>query len=157
MGISGKRWDNLLHMFNGAPNLSLDAKGRMAIPTRYRDALGSNVVITADPSGCLLLFPAAGWQPFEDRVSALPNMNPKIKAMQRLWLGYMTETEVDAAGRVVLSLEMRTYAKIDRKVQFVGQRDRFELWSEAGWQKEIELAQHSWREDIPAELAGLSV
>ena len=144
-------------MFNGAPNLSLDAKGRMAIPTRYRDALGSNVVITADPSGCLLLFPAAGWQPFEDRVSALPNMNPKIKAMQRLWLGYMTETEVDAAGRVVLSLEMRTYAKIDRKVQFVGQRDRFELWSEVGWQKEIELAQHSWREDIPAELAGLSV
>ena len=157
MGISGKRWDNLLHMFNGAPNLSLDAKGRMAIPTRYRDALGSNMVITADPSGCLLLFPAAGWQPFEDRVSALPNMNPKIKAMQRLWLGYMTEAEVDAAGRVVLSLEMREYAKIDRKVQFVGQRDRFELWSEAGWQKEIELAQHSWREDIPAELAGLSV
>ena len=144
-------------MFNGAPNLSLDAKGRMAIPTRYREALGSNVVITADPSGCLLLFPAAAWQPFEDRVSALPNMNPKIKAMQRLWLGYMTETEVDGAGRVVLSLEMRTYAKIDRKVQFVGQRDRFELWSEAGWQNEIELAQHSWREDIPAELAGLSV
>ena len=157
MGISGKRWDNLLHMFNGAPNLSLDAKGRMAIPTRYRDALGSNVVITADPRGCLLLFPVDAWQPFEDRVSALPNMNPRIKAMQRLWLGYMTETEVDAAGRVVLSLEMRDYAKIDRKVQFVGQRDRFELWSEAGWQREIELAQHSWREDIPAELAGLSV
>jgi MraZ protein len=157
VGISGKRWDNLLHMFNGAPNLSLDAKGRMAIPTRYRDALGSNVVITADPSGCLLLFPFAAWRPFEDRVSALPNMNPKIKAMQRLWLGYMSETEVDAAGRVVLTLEMREYAKIDRKVQFVGQRDRFELWSEAGWQKEIELAQHSWREDIPAELAGLSV
>ncbi len=144
-------------MFNGAPNLSLDAKGRMAIPTRNRDALGTNVVITADPSGCLLLFPVDAWQPFEDRVNALPNMNPKIKAMQRLWLGYMTETEVDAAGRVVLTLEMRTYAKIDRKVQFVGQRDRFELWSEAGWQKEIELAQHSWREDIPAELAGLSV
>ncbi len=144
-------------MFNGAPNLSLDAKGRMAIPTRYRDALGSEVVITADPSGCLLLFPAVGWQPFEDRVSALPNMNPKIKAMQRLWLGYMTETEVDAAGRVVLTPEMRDYAKIDRKLQFVGQRNRFELWSEAGWQKEIELAQHSWRQDIPAELAGLSV
>lgn len=157
MGISGKRWDNLLHMFNGAPNLSLDAKGRMAIPTRYRDALGSDVVITADPSGCLLLFPVAGWQPFEDRVSALPNMNPKIKAMQRLWLGYMTETEVDAAGRVVLTPEMREYAKLDRKVQFVGQRDRFELWSEAGWQKEIELAQYSWRQDIPAELVGLSV
>lgn len=157
MGISGKRWDNLLHMFNGAPNLSLDAKGRIAIPTRYRDALGSEVVITADPSGCLLLFPAAGWQPFEDRVSALPNMNPKIKAMQRMWLGYMTETEVDAAGRVVLTPEMRDYAKLDRKVQFVGQKDRFELWSEAGWQAQIALAQRSMLEDVPAELAGLSV
>jgi MraZ protein len=157
VGISGKRWDNLLHMFNGAPNLSLDAKGRMAIPTRYRDALGSEVVITADPSGCLLLFSAAGWQPFEDRVSALPNMNPKIKAMQRMWLGYMTETEVDAAGRVVLTPEMRDYAKLDRKVQFVGQKDRFELWSETGWQAQIALAQRSMLEDVPAELAGMSV
>ena len=157
MGISGQRWDNLLHMFNGAPNLSLDAKGRIAIPTRYRDLLGSSVAITADPSGCLLLFPAAGWQPFEDRVSALPNMNPQIRAMQRMWLGYMIETEVDAAGRVVLTPEMRDYAKLDRKVQFVGQKDRFELWSEAGWQAEIELAQRSMRNGIPPELAGLSV
>ena len=144
-------------MFTGAPNLSLDAKGRMAIPTRYRDALGGEVVITADPSGCLLLFPVNAWQPFEDRVSALPNMNPRIKAMQRMWLGYKSDCEVDAAGRVVLTPEMRDYAKLDRKVQFVGQKDRFELWSEAGWQDQIALARRSMLEDIPAELAGLSV
>ena len=144
-------------MFTGAPNLSLDAKGRMAIPTRYRDALGSEVVITADPSGCLLLFPVKAWQPFEDRVSALPNMNPRIKAMQRMWLGYKSDCEVDAAGRVVLTPEMRDYAKLDRKVQFVGQKDRFELWSEAGWQDQIALARRTMLEDIPAELAGLSV
>ena len=144
-------------MFTGAPNLSLDAKGRMAIPTRYRDALGGEVVITADPSGCLLLFPVNAWQPFEDRVSALPNMNPRIKAMQRMWLGYKSDCEVDAAGRVVLTPEMRDYAKLDRKVQFVGQKDRFELWSEAGWQGQIALARRTMLEDIPAELAGLSV
>ena len=144
-------------MFTGAPNLSLDAKCRMAIPTRSRDALGTDIVITADPSGCLLLFPVEAWNPFERRISALPNMNPKIKAMQRVWLGYKTDCEVDSAGRVVLTPEMRDYAKIDRKVQFVGQGDRFELWSETGWQAQIELARRTMLEDIPAELAGLSV
>ncbi|HOB00674.1 MAG TPA: division/cell wall cluster transcriptional repressor MraZ [Casimicrobium huifangae] len=144
-------------MFTGASNLSIDAKGRMAIPTRYRDALGVNLVLTADPSGCLLLFAADAWQPFEARVSALPNMNPRIKAMQRMWLGYKSDCEVDGAGRVVLTPEMRDYAKLDRKVQMIGQGDRFELWSERGWQDVIELAQRAMREDPPAELAGLSV
>ncbi len=144
-------------MFTGASNLSIDAKGRMAIPTRYRDALGGNLVLTADPSGCLLLFAANAWQPFEARVSALPNLNPRIKAMQRMWLGYKSDCEVDSAGRVVLTPEMRDYAKLDRKVQMVGQGDRFELWSERGWQDVIELAQRTLREDPPAELAGLSV
>lgn len=144
-------------MFTGASNLSIDAKGRMAIPTRYRDALGVNLVLTADPSGCLLLFAADAWQPFEARVSALPNMNPRIKAMQRMWLGYKSDCEVDGAGRVVLTPEMRDYAKLDRKVQMIGQGDRFELWSERGWQEVIELAQRAMREDPPAELAGLSV
>lgn len=144
-------------MFTGASNLSIDAKGRMAIPTRYRDALGVNLVVTADPSGCLLLFAADAWQPFEARVSALPNMNPRIKAMQRMWLGYKSDCEVDGAGRVVLTPEMRDYAKLDRKVQMIGQGDRFELWSERGWQDVIELAQRAMREDPPSELAGLSV
>lgn len=144
-------------MFTGASNLSLDAKGRVAIPTRYRESLGVELVITADPSGCLLLFPVPAWQPFEARVSALPNLNPRIKAMQRMWLGYKSDCEVDNAGRVVLTPEMREYATLDRKVQMIGQGDRFELWSERGWQDVIELAQRTMREDPPAELAGLSV
>lgn len=144
-------------MFTGASNLSIDAKGRMAIPTRYREGLGVELVITADPSGCLLLFPVPAWQPFEARVSALPNLNPRIKAMQRMWLGYKSDCEVDGAGRIVLTPEMRDYAKLDRKVQMIGQGDRFELWSERGWQDVIELAQRTMREDPPAELAGLSV
>jgi MraZ protein len=144
-------------MFTGASNLSVDAKGRIAIPTRYRESLGAELVITADPSGCLLLFPVPAWQPFEARVSALPNLNPRIKAMQRMWLGYKSDCEVDSAGRIVLTPEMREYAKLDRKVQMVGQGDRFELWSERGWQEIIELAQRTMREDPPVELAGLSV
>jgi MraZ protein len=144
-------------MFTGASNLSIDAKGRIAVPTRYRESLGNELVITADPSGCLLLFPLPAWQPFEARVNALPNMNPKVKALQRMWLGYKSDCEIDAAGRVVLTPEMRDYAKLERKVQMIGQGDRFELWSERGWQDVIELAQRTMREDPPAEISGLSV
>jgi MraZ protein len=148
-------------MFSGASHLSVDAKGRLAIPTRYRDALATPgngaAVITADPSGCLLLFPTDAWTAFEARVSALPNLNPRIKALQRLWLGYRTDLEIDNAGRVLISPELRDYAKLDRKVQMIGQGDRFEMWSELGWQAQIEIAQRTMREDPPAELAGLSV
>jgi MraZ protein len=144
-------------MFSGASLLSIDAKGRLAIPTRHRDALEAATVITADPSGCLLLFPVPAWQPFEARVTALPNLNPRIKAMQRMWLGYRTDCEVDSAGRILLSPELRDYAKLERKVHMIGQGDRFEMWSERGWADVIELAQRTMREDPPAELAGLSV
>jgi MraZ protein len=144
-------------MFSGASLLSIDAKGRLAIPTRHRDALDAATVITADPSGCLLLFPVSAWQPFETRVSALPNLNPRIKAMQRMWLGYRTDCEIDSAGRILLSPELRDYAKLERKVHMIGQGDRFEMWSERGWADVIELAQRTMREDPPAELAGLSV
>jgi MraZ protein len=144
-------------MFSGASLLSIDAKGRLAIPTRHRDALETATVITADPSGCLLLFPVPAWQPFEARVSALPNLNPRIKAMQRMWLGYRTDCEIDSAGRILLSPELRDYAKLERKVHMIGQGDRFEMWSERGWADVIDLAQRTMREDPPAELAGLSV
>ncbi|MBL8311419.1 MAG: division/cell wall cluster transcriptional repressor MraZ [Burkholderiales bacterium] len=144
-------------MFTGASSLSLDAKGRMAIPTRYRDELGARVVITADPDGCLLLFTESAWQAFEQRVGALPNLVPRIRAMQRMWLGYKLDCEIDAAGRIVIPPEMRDYAKFDRKIQMMGQGDRFELWSERGWQSVIDLAQRTAREEPPAELARLSV
>ena len=144
-------------MYSGPSYLSLDAKGRIAIPTRYREDLGVNLVLTADPKGCLLLFPEAHWQPFEERVGALPNLNRRIDAMQSLWLGYRTDCEVDAAGRLVLTPELRDYAKLDRKIHMIGKGDRFELWSERRWQDVVELAQTSWRDDPPAELAGLSV
>jgi MraZ protein len=144
-------------MLSGASLLSIDAKGRLTIPTRHRDALGDQIAITADPSGCLLLFPKSAWETFELRVSALPNLNPRIKAMQRLWLGYHTDYDIDSAGRILLTPELRDYAKLDRKINMIGQGDRFELWSEAGWAKEVELAQRTHREDPPAELAGLSV
>ena len=144
-------------MFTGASNLSIDAKGRIAVPTRYRDELGANLVITADPGGCLLLFPSEAWEPFEARVNGLPNLDRRVKALQRMWLGYKLDCEVDNAGRVMLTPEMRAYAKLDGKLQMIGQGDRFELWSERGWQEVIDLAQQTMREAPLAELAGLSV
>ena len=144
-------------MFTGASNLSIDAKGRIAVPTRYRDELGAELVITADPGGCLLLFPLATWQPFEARVAALPNMSPRNKSLQRIWLGYKLDCEVDNAGRIVLTPEMRAYAKFDGKVQMIGQGDRFELWSERGWQDVIDAAKRIMLDEPPADFASMSV
>jgi MraZ protein len=144
-------------MFTGAPCLSIDAKGRMAIPTRCRDTLGTEVIITACPSGCLLLFPMEAWAPFQKRVSALPNMDHKVKAMQRMWFAYRTVCELDAAGRVVLTPELRDYANIDRKVQFAPQDEHIELWSEAGWQEQIAIAKQAAREPQSPQVLGMSV
>jgi MraZ protein len=141
-------------MFTGASNLSLDAKGRLAIPTRYREALGTNVVLTGDPSGCLLLFTAQDWKPFEDYVRGLSANDKSTKPLKRVWLGCKLDCEIDGAGRLLLTPELRDHAKLDRKVQMIGQDDRFELWSEAGWLEQKELARRIDRDGLPVTYSG---
>jgi len=141
-------------MFTGASNLSLDAKGRLTIPTRYRAALGSNVVLTGDPSGCLLLFTPQDWKPFEDYVRSLSVDDKSTKPLKRVWLGCKLDCEIDGAGRLLLTPELRDHAKLDRKVQMIRQDDRFELWSEAGWLEQKELARRIDRDGLPVTYPG---
>ena len=75
-------------MFRGVTALNLDAKGRLAIPTRYRDVLATNLVLTADPSRCLLLYPRAAWEPLQARLMSMSSFDPKIRALQRLLVGH---------------------------------------------------------------------
>lgn len=143
-------------MFSGASNLSLDVKGRIAIPTRYREALGTNVVLTGDPSGCLLLFTQKDWKPFEDYVRNLPADDKSTKPLKRVWFGCKLDCEIDNAGRLLLTPELREHAKLERKVQMIGQDDRFELWSEAGLLEQKELARRIDRDGLPATYSGNS-
>lgn len=127
-------------MFQGAAALSIDAKGRLAIPARHREALAAasegQLILTAHPHRCLLLYPAAAWEPIRDKVLAASSLNPQSAAIKRLLVGHAREEVLDSAGRLLISPELRKFAAFEKQVWLVGQGSHFEIWSDAGWQKE---------------------
>lgn len=129
-------------MFQGATALNLDAKGRLAVPTRHRDELQSGVqgkqVLTAHPHRCLLLYPAPAWEPIRARIMSFSSFDPQASLWKRLLVGFAEEIELDAAGRVLVSPELRKFAGIDKAAMMVGQGSHFEIWSQEAWEKQIE-------------------
>ncbi len=145
-------------MFQGAAQLNLDSKGRLAIPARYRDVLlgacAGNLVLTADADGCLLVYPQPDWQPIRDKLLGLSAFNSKTRALQRLLVGNAEDVVIDGAGRVLISPNLRSYATLDKHVVLVGLGKKFELWDEAKWQAR-ELP--SMDGELPPELEGFSL
>lgn len=116
-------------MFQGASALTLDAKGRMSVPSRYREALQGQaqgrVTLTRHPDGCLLLFPRPEWEVFRAKVAALPM---DAHWWRRIFLGNASDVEMDGAGRVLVAPELRSAAGMDRGVTLLGMGGYFELW-----------------------------
>jgi len=131
-------------VFQGAAQLSLDAKGRLAIPARHRDALQSagdgRLVLTAHPHRCLLLYPEPDWAPIRDRILAAPSFDPRSAALKRILVGNAREGEIDAAGRILIAPELRDAAALDKQAWLVGMGSHFEIWSDAGWRRQHETA-----------------
>lgn len=131
-------------MFRGVAQLSMDGKGRLAIPTKYRDALlargDGRLVITADPGKCLLLYPLPDWEPIYRRLMALPSFDERTRSLQRLIGGYADDVEMDAQGRILVSPALREFAALSRSVTLVGQGSKFELWDSARWNEQSERA-----------------
>ena len=127
-------------MFQGATALSLDAKGRLAIPARHREALVAasegQLVLTAHPHRCLLLYPAVAWEPIRAKVLAASSFNQKAAGIKRLLVGNARDEALDSAGRLLVAPELRQFAQLEKQVWLVGQGSHFEIWSDAGWQKE---------------------
>ncbi|MDQ3268271.1 MAG: division/cell wall cluster transcriptional repressor MraZ [Pseudomonadota bacterium] len=148
-------------MFQGAAQLSLDSKGRLAIPARHRDILlahfASQLVLTADADGCLLCYPQPEWQPIRDKLLKLSSLNPRIRALQRRLIGYAEDVEMDAAGRVLISPALRGYAMLDKRVMLIGQGNKLELWDEAKWTAQQEMALSFAYGDLPPELEGFTL
>jgi MraZ protein len=151
-------------LFRGVTALTLDAKGRMAMPARYRDQLleraGGNLVITIDTDDrCLWIYPQQEWEEIEARIAALPALNPATIKLRRLLIGYATDTEMDGAGRILLTPLLREYAGLERKLMLVGQGKKFELWDEERWnaQRDQMLAEGVFRgsEALAPELQSL--
>ena len=147
-------------MFQGAVSLSLDAKGRLAIPARHRDALvpdGAPLVLTAHPHKCLLVYPRSVWEGIRQQVSAMPGLDPVTASLKRLLIGFAQEEELDSAGRVLVAPSSRQWAQLDKQVWLVGQGTHFELWSDAGWQKQQEAMLALTSATLPAGFESLAL
>lgn len=148
-------------MFRGATNLSMDAKGRLAVPAKHRDALltqsAGNVVLTAHPHGCLLLYPQPAWEPIEAKMMALSSFDKQSSGLQRLLVGYAEDVLVDSAGRLLVSPTLREFANLEKEVMLVGQGSHFEMWNLSAWRKQLENVMGNESIEMPAELEGFSL
>lgn len=148
-------------MFQGAALLNLDSKGRLSIPAKHRDMLlahcAGQLVMTADADGCLLLYPQPEWQPIREKLMQLSAFNPRIRALQRFLVGHAEDVVMDAAGRVLISSTLRSYASLDKRVMLVGQGNKFELWDESRWQSQHEKMSGFANGDLPPELEGFTL
>ncbi len=126
-------------MFIGGSTVNLDAKGRLALPTRYRSEIAerfeSRLVLTVHDDGCLLLYPYPEWEEIQRKLTRLPNQNKRARTLQRMMLGYATEVEMDGHGRILVSPRLREFAKLDKKVSLAGVGNKFEIWNEEDWEK----------------------
>lgn len=143
----------------------MDPKGRMALPTRYRDAVldrcNGQLIATIDTEEkCLLLYPLPDWQEIERKIEALPSFNKAARRVQRLLIGHATEVEFDSAGRIMIPQLLRDYANIDKRVMLVGQGKKFEIWSEDEWNAKRDewLSEDSLSEEgLPEMMQNLSL
>ena len=129
-------------MFRGATTISLDSKGRLAIPAKYRNALSidceGKMVCTIDiKQPCLLLYPLPEWQIIEQKLTRLSSMNPAERRLQRLLLGHADDCEMDKNGRLLISAPLRQHAGLEKKLMLVGQLNKFELWDEDAWHDQV--------------------
>jgi MraZ protein len=151
-------------MFRGINPINLDAKGRMAIPSRYREQLNvhcaGQMVATIDTeTRCLLLYPIHEWEEIQQKIEALPSYDKNARRIQRLLLGHATDIDMDANGRLLLSAPLREYAQLGKKIVLLGQGKKFEVWSEELWnQTRDEYLQQTDDEiELPVDLQSLSL
>ena len=127
-------------MFRGEYSLSLDAKGRLAIPSRYRERLvedcGGKLIVTISLlERCLVVYPYPRWQRIEDELKDLPALDSQAQAINHLLIGHAVDCDMDGHGRVLLSQALRSFAGLDKRVMMVGQVDKFEIWDDALWSR----------------------
>jgi MraZ protein len=150
-------------MFRGVSKISLDEKGRMVIPTRYRERIvqraEGKLVVTVDRDQCLLIYPLPDWEEIERKLMGLPTLHPQARRLQRLMVGHATDLDLDGHGRLLLTPELREFAQLGRAAVLVGQGNRFELWDEARWneRRDAWLKSEETVTDLPAEFDSLSL
>ncbi len=148
-------------VFRGATKVTLDAKGRMAIPTRYRERLATrcdgDIIVTVDRDRCLLIYPLPEWEELERKLVRLPSMNKVARRIVRIMVGHATEVEMDGSGRILISRELRDFAGLNKQAILIGQGNKFELWDEDTWiEKRDAWLTDEDDGDLPPDLESIS-
>jgi MraZ protein len=151
-------------MFRGINSATLDGKGRMALPTRFRESLmvasEGKIVVTIDTGEkCLLLYPLYEWEIVQRKLEGLPNIIENARRLQRLLIGHATDVELDGQGRILLPAMLRGFANLEKKLVLVGQGNKLEIWSADHWQARMDdwLSDESGLATDADEFTGLSV
>jgi len=120
-------------MFMGEYNHTIDAKGRLIIPAKFREALGSEFVLTKGLDGCLFVFPMKEWEAFEEKLRSLPLIDKNARKFSRFFLAGASTCELDKQGRILVPGTLREFAQMDKEVVLTGMLDRIEVWSKEQW------------------------
>ncbi|MEQ8314401.1 MAG: division/cell wall cluster transcriptional repressor MraZ [Gammaproteobacteria bacterium] len=151
-------------MFRGINTINLDAKGRMAMPARYRDQLmqscGGHLVVTIDTNHrCLLLYPISEWEQIERQIESLSSFDPMSQRVKHLLIGHANDLELDSNGRVLLPQELRLYAQLEKHVCLIGQGKKLEIWDQDSWaqQRDHWLTENSTEGELPEKLRTLAL
>jgi MraZ protein len=148
MAIFVKLWEKMVDMFKGIHNINLDGKGRLTIPTKYRNTItdqsnGSMVVTMDTEEKCLLLYPSTIWATIEKKINDLPSFSKNHRRIQRILIGHAEDLDIDSAGRILLSKPLRLAADMTKKITLIGQGEKFEIWNEDTWNTKV----NNWRSE----------
>jgi MraZ protein len=146
-------------MFRGRFEHSVDLKGRVSIPSKFREILATNYderLILTNFDDCLWGYPVAEWQIIEDKVAALPQFKPEVKALQRVFISAAAESPIDKQGRILVPPTLRDYAGITKDLVFVGMTKRIEIWSADRFKKVFTESQQDLK-NLSEKLAELGL
>lgn len=126
-------------MFMGEYNHTIDTKGRLIIPSRFREELGETFVVTKGLDGCLFVFSDEEWQAFEIKLKSLPLTNKNARQFARFFVAGATPCELDKQGRILLPATLREFAGLEKDVVLTGMLNRIEIWSKDKWNENNSL------------------
>ena len=143
-------------MLTGEFNHSIDTKGRLIIPSKFREILGEDFVITKGMDGCLFLYPHSEWKSFEEKLRTLPLTNKNARTFTRFFLGSAVDGGLDKQGRVLISSALRSFAGLEKDVVLVGVLDRVEIWDKAKWDDNNAIVEGNM-DDIASQMEELGL
>ena len=143
-------------MFMGEYQHSLDEKGRIIIPAKFRDELGDNFILNRGLDNCLYVYPRSEWKILEEKIKELPTANPETRAFVRLFFSGAVEAELDKQGRVVIPQHLREHAQIEKDVFVIGISTKVEIWSKENWENYSAQTKQSY-EDFAQSIINLGI